>query len=889
LAAGLAAALSPARAALLWIEGEKPTDHQMHRHPWWYDQVQRDKLSGGDFISNFDKDRPGEAEYRFDAPAAGDYDFWVHANPVLSRLTYRLNGAAEQDVDFTKDKRDEENIAADHKPDLRFIAWIKVGKVALRAGANTLRFRMANPQSNHGILDCFVLSSEPFTPQGILKPGERAAATQRLADENKGWFAFNPPSDDFKESPLDLRSLNEPFAGEHGFIGVKNGEFVRTGDQQTVRFWAVNGPPNELKDPEALRRTGRLLAKHGVNLVRAHGRMCDDTGEVSLAHVRHLQAVVAAMKAAGVYTHCSIYFPLWLTPKADNAFLKGYDGAKKPFAALLFNPEFQAQYRKWWDALLLTPDEKTGRRLVDDPAVFGLELQNEDSFFFWTFSADGIPDTEMRILEKRFGDWTMKKYGSLETALTKWNHLKAKRDSLAEGRLSFRPLWNMFNEKTLRDQDTAEFLFELQTRFYTDTIQYLRKLGFKGVLTPSNWITASPEVLTPLEKLSYTVGDFIDRHGYFSCNHKGANAEWSVQNGHTYADRSALRFDPEVPGKPKEFVHPVMDPHYNGMPSMISETTFNRPNRYRSEAPLYYAVFGALQHSDALVHFALDGSGWNVKPNYFMQPWTLMSPAMMGQFPATALIFRQGLVASGKVLAEVTLNQSDLLHLKGTPLPQDASLDELRLKDVPQGGALQPGQRVDPLLHYAGRADIRFSTAEPGSVKVADLKPYVNRQAQTVTSSTGETVLDYGKGLLTVNAPAAQALSGALQAAGNVELRDLSIVSEMDLGHIIVVALDGQPLATSARILLQVMSEEKSSGFQTQPASAGVKKILSIGRDPWLVKECSGVVKFKRADAAQLQVTALDFNGYPAGDAGTAAEIRLKLNTVYYFIQKRGV
>jgi hypothetical protein len=40
------------------------------------------------------------------------------------------------------------------------------------------------------------------------------------------------------------------------------------------------------------------------------------------------------------------------------------------------------------------------------------------------------------------------------------------------------------------------------------------------------------------------------------------------------------------------------------------------------------------------------------------------------------------------------------------------------------------------------------------------------------------------------------------------------------------------------------------------------------------VRELNGNVRFKRADAAQLKVTALDFNGYPAGPAGTANEIK---------------
>jgi hypothetical protein len=705
------------------------------------------------------------------------------------------------------------------------------------------------------------------------------------AAEAENWFPFDPKPDAFAAgSATDLRFLNERFAGEQGFIGVKDGQFIHSRTGEPVRFWAVNGPPHELTGPD-LRQCARMLAKHGVNLVRVHGGYFDDRGEVDPAKVKHAIEIVEAMKAEGIYTHFSIYFPLWFTPKPDNPWLKGYDGKNHPFAALFFNPELQAQYRRWWTALLTTPSPATGRPLVEEPAVASLEMQNEDSFFFWTFAEQNIPDAQLRLLEKWFGDWLVKKYGSLEAALAKWNGLKAKRDAPAEGRIGFRPLWNMFNEKTARDQDTAQFLLEAQTRFYAETYAFLRKLGFRGPITASNWATASPEVFGPLEKLSYTCGDFIDRHGYVGCNHKGDSAEWSLRNGHTCTERSALRFDAEQPGKPRQFVHPAMDVHYDGKPSMISETTWERPNRFRSEAPLYLAVYGALQHSDAIVHFALDSRDWAVKPNYWMQPWTLMTPAMMGQFPAAALIFRRGLVTTGSVLADLRLSKEALLRLEGTPLPQDAALDELRLKDIPTGAELKPGARLDPLLHYAGRADVTFVTGA-GSVKASDLKPLIDHAKQTVTSSTGELKLDYGKGVLTINAARAQGVSGALQSAGPVETRDLAISSEMELGHIVAVALDDQPLARSGRILLQVMSEEKPSGFQTEPAGEAVKRIVNIGTDPWQIKEFNGTVRFKRADTAQLKVTALDFNGYPAAPCGSAQQLHLQPATVYYLVSR---
>jgi len=700
-----------------------------------------------------------------------------------------------------------------------------------------------------------------------------------------GWFPFDPKPDTFADSPIDLRFLNEKFAGELGFIKVKDGHFIHAANGEPVRFWAVNGPPSDAKDRAALRQTARTLAKYGVNLVRRHSAAFNKDGEVDPAAVKRSIAIVEEMKTSGLYTHLSIYFPLWFTPRTDHPWLEGYDGKKYPFAALMFNPKFQEKYREWIKAVLTTPSETTGKPLIDEPALFGLELQNEDSFFFWTFDAKNIPDVQLRMLETQFADWLKRKHGSLDAAFTAWKNLKLNRDAPAEGRVGFRPLWNIFHEKTARDCDTAEFLLETQMKFYRDTIAFVRKLGFKGLITPSNWSTASPEVFGPLEKLGYTTGDFIDRHGYFECNHKGDNAAWSVRNGHTYSDRSALRFDASDPTKPRQFVHPVMDPHYDGKPSMISETTFCRPNRYRSEAPLYFASYGALQDSDGIVHFAHDGSRWAVKPGFWMQQWTLMTPAMAGQFPAAALIYRRGLVSTGKVLAEVKLNKTDLLQLKGTPLPQDAALDELRLKDVPRGTDVKPGQRIDPLIHYAGKVAVSFAD-DPGSTKITDLAPFVDHDKKTITSSTGELRLDYDKGVLTVNAPRAQGVSGALKLAGATDLKDLQVASDLELGHVIAVALDDQPLATSSRILLQVMSEERETNHQTEQLSPTVKRIVNIGTDPWRVKEFSGTVRFKRADAGQLKVTALDFNGYSAGLVGTARELKLQPTTMYYLIAR---
>jgi hypothetical protein len=700
-----------------------------------------------------------------------------------------------------------------------------------------------------------------------------------------GWFAFNPSPDRFEGNcPIDLRALNESLAGEQGFIAAKGPEFIHQSTQKPIRFWGVNGFPAR-GDSVHLAQTARELAKRGVNLVRLHGPMFDDRGEVDRRKIDRALASVDALKSAGIYTHLSIYFPLWFAPKPNNKFLKGYNGSQHPFAALFFDKDFQEQYRVWWKALLLTPNTATGKALIEEPAVFGLEIQNEDSLFFWTFSENNIPDPELRILESEFAGWLVKKYGSLDKAVTRWNGVACKRDNLAESRISFRPLYSIFHEKTARDSDTAQFLFETQRDFYSDTYKFLRSLGFKGVITASNWSTASPDVFGPIEKLSYTVGDFIDRHGYFSSNHKGKDSEWSIREAHTYSDRSALRFDPLEPGKSKQFVNPAMDPAYDNKPSMISETTWNRPNRFRSEAPLFFTTYGALQGSDAIIHFAFDGEAWSVKPGYFMQPWTLMSPAMMGQFPAAALIYRNGLISEGEVLARINLNPADLFQLRGTPLPQDAALDELRLKDVPQSGEVKPGQLINPLIHLAGRVEVTFEN-KPSKTMLQDLSPLIDRTKKTVQSFDKSVRLNYEKGLLILNAPAAQGFSGNLAAAGPTELADLTVSSALTLGHIVIVSLDNRPISSSSNMLLQVMSEEKPAGFATEPVGGNLLKIVNIGHDPWMIKNLEGKIRFKRADAKPVRFQPLDFNGYPAGPRQTNDVIELDPATIYYSITR---
>ena len=683
------------------------------------------------------------------------------------------------------------------------------------------------------------------------------------------WFAVPPrppPAEGW--SLLDLRALNEQSAGDGGFIVARGGHLAHGETGASVRFWGVNGPPRELSGA-ALRRCARALAGRGVNLVRLHQGYFTASGEVDPQRVAHAIEVVEALKAEGIYTYLSIYYPLWLTPAQGTAWLQGYDGAKHPFAALEFNLDFQQRYRAWWSALLTTPSPATGRRLVDEPAVAGAEIQNEDSLLFPTL--DAIPAPQRALLEARFGAWLAARYGSVTAALHSWGDPGDSGDAPAQGRAGVRPLWKVVAERTPRDRDTIRFLVALQTAFYAETYAHLRALGFRGLISASNWKTASPTLLDPLERLSNLPADVLDRHLYLDPARQGAEAAWSLRAGQTFEDRSALRLGTGEPGRPGALETPLSAARFEGKPSMISEVSWERPNRFRAEAPLYLAAYGALRGEDAIVHFWVEDCEGRSTTRGNAYPWPLMTPGQAGLFPAAALLFREGLVLRGDPVARVRLDPERLFALDGAARP-------------PAGAA--GGRPLHPWLHLAGPLEISFSNG-PTSLEPGGWEGLIDDRARTVRSATGELRLDGGAGLLIIDAPRAQGALGALGSRpSGLETTDLRISSPLDPGQVIVVSLDGQPLSSSARMLVQTMSEERTTGFTAELLGSGRSRLLDPGGDPWLVRELEGTIRFKRADSASLRVTALDLDGRPAQEIGDARDFRLAPSTLYYLVHR---
>jgi len=662
----------------VWWEGEETIDTNFPEHTEFSGDTipdTRDQLSGGEWLTNAGTSNGEEAyaTYEIEVPEDGEYQLWVRKFWQHGPFKWRFD-----DSEWTEAGSDL--ALSDTTPLRKFLEanWVNLGNVNMDAGTHQFEVKLLAKEGEALVagFDAFVLTKEQFLPRGKIKPGEKSG----LAEE--GYWAFEPSVDTFQETPLDLSYLNEDIAGQSGYVR-RNGSTFELGNGETVRFWAVNAGPDVIKQgKESIEYLAKRLAKNGVNMVRIHGDILDsnsnDLSKIDENLLDKIHYFTYAMKQEGIYVNLSYYFPLWINMKPEYGF-EGYEtiGNKHPFALLMFNEDFQQIYKQWAKKLLLTNNPYTGIPLAKDTAVAIVEIQNEDNYLFWTFGRNNIPEVQMNKLEKEFGNWLIEKYGSLTNAVTEWGAGSEQAGDKPEEKIM--RLLDVYNitadanktegPKRNRMSDQLQFLVEHQKGFYEEMKAFYREeIGTKSMVSASNWTTADPKTLDSLERYTYTVGDVIDRHGYFNSPHEspdGYSASYSVGLEHTYKDRSAL-LEPEASIVQ---VNQVAD-----YPHMISETGWTNPNRFKGESTVLWSTYGSLQGMDSIQFFALQGFDWEFSVNKF----ALTVPSIFGQFPGFSLMYRRGDITESKPVVDVTHSLEDLYNFKGSPIYETQALDQFR-------------------------------------------------------------------------------------------------------------------------------------------------------------------------------------------------------------------
>jgi hypothetical protein len=436
--------------------------------------------------------------------------------------------------------------------------------------------------------------------------------------------------------------------------------------------------------------------------------------------------------------------------------------------------------------------------------------------------------------------------------------------------------------KVKRVGDQVRFLAELQRDFYARSAKYIKQdLKFGGLVNACNWTVADPNLTGAIERWTYTAGDVIDVHGYFGGEHKGEGADYSVRVGHTFKDAAAVL----NPGK-----LPLRFQQIDGFPQIITELGFPQPNRYRADGVFLSSAYGSLQGADGLFFFMVNS---NYLRDTAMQKFPVASPAISATFPAAALAYRRGDVKEATPAVYQVLNPDDLFAMKGSGGWSSDAMDEFRKRDLPSGANLTGTvSKIDELAPYVGPV-VRAFGKDPARGWQKDLSKYIDREKQTVTSLTGELRWDYGQGVAVMDTPKAQGAAGLLGKAGEVTAGHLKVHVANEFATVTAVSLDNLPLASSRKVLVQVMTQEQPYGFRTDG-----DKIVNLGGAPFGVKKIEGTIELQFAagaggDSANAKVVALDENGYPTsrrveGKAGAAGSLVLPLleDVIYYVVTR---
>lgn len=851
----------------VWWEAESPLASNFPKQTWLSGPrlSKPGLLSGGDWLSwsgKRGKLRPF-ARWTVQVPGVGAWGlwcrkFWKHG-PFRWRFDEGEWRTCDRDVALLDSVPLQKNVVAN---------WVRLGDVSPGRGKHVFEIQLLGRAgaSITAAFDCFVLSRKGFQPRGKLKPGEKSGR------EEQGHWAFEPEPDG-ATCAFDLRALNEDVAGARGWVHREGRKLVR-GDGKRIRFWGVNlGIETLRQDPGEQKRLARYLARRGVNLVRVHGRFWKDQKirDIDPARLASLHGLVQACKAEGIYVSLSFYFPLWLSLGKKSGWPE-YEGQENrhPFGLLFVEQRFRDLHRAWIRQLLTKPLAKGGKSLAEEPALAIVEVQNEDSLLFWTFQKGPVPDVIWQRFEHGFGDWIAKRHGSIKKAYEAWGGARQRGDDAHLGRMTLMPPWNLTEKGhgsgalKQRMSDQLRFLVDVQRGFYKGIVAWMRQeLGVRALISCSNWHTADPRTLQPLERWSYEVGDLIDAHGYFGGRHEGEGSSYSIRPGHRFGDRSALR----DPGG-----NPLLQAQYADRPFWISEIGWPGPNAYKVEFPFLASVLSARQGISGLCFFALHGGGgWEGTA----QKFPLAIPSLLGQFPGFALLYRRGDLPTPRPALVETLSLEDLYRFRGSLVARRPSLDELRSKGLTLGKASSdkslPAQWLGPVLW-------RIQKKPSGIQNRSGLGYDENR---FLDPDSGEALaLDAKRGLLLLDRPRAQGVVGFVGAAGRLSLGDVGFECDNEFASLLAISLDDKPLGKSHRILVQMGTREHPYGWKTRG-----DRILDVGGPPLQVERLRAQIFF--ADTRPTwKATILDASGRRGKKQKAKASMKLPEDALYVLLER---
>ena len=310
------------------------------------------------------------------------------------------------------------------------------------------------------------------------------------------------------------RWLFDAPAGKHGFVQTQPDGSLAFEDKTPARFWGtttVYGMTFPDK-PEEIARMADGISAAGYNLVRFHHNDQPSRGVGFLQSqptvsnylldpkdIDRLDKLAAELYKRGIYVYVDLVDDRGALAEDG---LENWEGLKKAgnggWKGLFPHPKIVEAWKRATSEFLNHVNPYTGRSWAKEPGVATVEMINENGLFWdWNFKLD---DTMRQWHEAQWNAWLVKRYGTREKLDATWTDVGGAKglfdgEDPAKGTVfmpRLTPLleWDRpYRSKTrgaARVNDFYAFLADQAVGFYRDGSQYIRGLGFKGVVIGSH-------------------------------------------------------------------------------------------------------------------------------------------------------------------------------------------------------------------------------------------------------------------------------------------------------------------------------------------------------------------------------------------------------------------
>jgi hypothetical protein len=268
------------------------------------------------------------------------------------------------------------------------------------------------------------------------------------------WFPFTLPWDDDEKTFVDASHLLLDYQGQDPATLIDSRGFVRAGGDgrfyfektgRRARFWGVNLVFNaNFPDFESAEKLARRLAKLGFNVVRFHHMdffaspdgifdpkyFPNSTRHLDAEQVSRWDHLVHQLRRNGIYVNVNLKVARHFGPGdgvfdthrfTENRFYRGVSHYNRRMI------ELQEEFAR---RLLDRTNPFTGLAYAEDPAVFCIEIANEDSLFgslltdgeinFLPDVSTSLPEAYSRELDDLWNAWLRDRYAGEEALRRAW-------------------------------------------------------------------------------------------------------------------------------------------------------------------------------------------------------------------------------------------------------------------------------------------------------------------------------------------------------------------------------------------------------------------------------------------------------------------------------------